>query len=65
MNNFEELLQGEDLRSLGESNKIISLITDQDTFDELFMYLYSDKRNVKMKTIDVIEKITLKEDKYL
>jgi hypothetical protein len=65
MNNFEELLQGEDLRSLGESNKIISLVTDQNTFDELFKYLYSDRRNIKMKIIDVIEKITLKENIYL
>jgi hypothetical protein len=65
MKNFEELLQGKDLRSLGENHKIISLVDNQEAFDELFKYLYSDNRNIKMKTIDVIEKITLKESKYL
>jgi hypothetical protein len=65
MNNFEKLLQGKDLRSLGENHKIISLVDNQKAFDELFKYLYSDNRNIKMKAIDAIEKITSKENKYL
>ena len=62
---FLELLTGNDLRSLGKSSEIISLINDQKTFDELFMHLYNQDRAIVMKTIDVIEKITLKHKEYL
>ena len=60
-----ELLAGNDLRSLGKSSDIISLIGDQKTFDELFIHLYNQNRAIVMKTIDVIEKITLKNKEYL
>jgi len=62
---FKELLLGDDLRSLGKSSEIISLINDQDSFDKLFTYLYDNDRATVMKTIDIIEKITLKHEKYL
>jgi len=62
---FTELLAGDDLRSLGKSSKIISLINNQNSFDKLFKYLYSSDRAIVMKTIDIIEKITLKHKEYL
>jgi methionyl-tRNA formyltransferase len=62
---FLELLTGNDLRSLGKNSEIISLINDQKTFDELFIHLYNQDRAIVMKTIDVIEKITLKHKEYL
>ena len=60
-----ELLAGDDLRSLGRSSEIISLISDQHSFDALFTYVYSENRAMVMKTVDLIEKITLKHTKYL
>ena len=62
---FTELLAGNDLRSLGKSSEIISLINDQNSFDKLFSYLYSNDRTIVMKTIDLIEKITLEHKEYL
>jgi hypothetical protein len=63
--NFEKYLKGNDLRSLGESGKIIPLINDQKCFDTLFSYLDNNDRNVKMKTIDAIEKATSNNTEYL
>ena len=63
--NFLVLLAGNDLRSLVKSSEIISLINDQKAFDELFIHLYNQDRAIVMKTIDVIEKITLKHREYL
>jgi hypothetical protein len=65
MKNFNDLLAGNDLRSLGESSKIISMIDDQKSFDALFEYLYSEDRKIVMKTIDVIEKITARKFDFL
>jgi len=62
---FTELLVGDDLRSLGKSLEIIPLINDQKSFDELFTYLYNNNRAIVMKTIDLIEKITLEHKEYL
>jgi hypothetical protein len=60
MNNFEKYLNGSDLRYLRESNKIISFIKDQNDFDELFEYLFNIDRKIRMKAIDVVERITCK-----
>jgi hypothetical protein len=65
MNNFEKYLNGSDLRSLGESDKIISFIKDQNDFDELFKYLFNIDRNIRMKAIDVVEKIICKNNHFL
>ena len=64
-NDFMELLAGDDLRSLGKSSKILTLINNQNSFDELFTYLYNNDRAIVMKTIDLIEKITMEDRKYL
>jgi len=66
MQNLDKFLNGsDDLRSLGRSSEIISNIKTQKDFDELFEYLYHDDRAVVMKSVDVIEKITLKRSDYL
>jgi len=62
---FTELLAGNDLRSLGKSSEIISLINDQNSFDKLFTYLYNNDRSIVMKTIDLIEKVTFEHKEYL
>ena len=63
--NFIKLLTGNDLRSLGKSSEIIALINNQMSFNELFGYLYNNDRAIVMKTIDVIEKITITSKEYL
>ena len=65
MNNFEELLKGGTLRSLGQSSQVVPLIDRQETFDDLFKYLFHPDRTVVMRTGDVIEKVTLKNPEYL
>jgi hypothetical protein len=65
MNYFEELLKGGNLRSLGQSNKVVALIDSQEMFDDLFKYLFHPDRTVVMRTGDVIEKVTLKSPGYL
>ena len=62
---FMNFLAGNDLRSLSKSSRIISLINDQGSFDKLFTYLYNNDRAIVMKTIDLIEKITLEHKEYL
>lgn len=64
MKTFRELLNGGDLRSIGKSNEVVTLITDQESFDNFFL-LFSNKRIVVMRAADVIEKITATSPKYL
>jgi len=49
INNFEELLNGGSLRSLGRSNQVVALIDSQETFDDLFKYLFHPDRTVVMR----------------
>ena len=65
MNRFENLLKGSDLRSIGNSNKIVALIKAQKEFDELFKNLFDEDRTVVMCAADAIEKISLKNPAYL
>jgi hypothetical protein len=65
MSHFDDLLEGGDLRSLGQANKVISLINNQESFDELFKHLFHNDRKVVMRTADAIEKITLNNPGYL
>ncbi len=65
MKTFRELLNGGDLRSIGKSNEVITLITDQESFDNLFSFLFSNKRIVVMRAADAIEKVTVKNKEYL
>ena len=65
MNQFDDILKGGDLRSIGQSNKVVSLIKDQEGFDELFKQIYNIDRKVVMRAADAIEKITANSPDYL
>ena len=65
MKKIDNYLQGNDLRSIGNNKEILKLITSQKEFDTLFAYLYNENRAVRMKAIDIIEKMTEKDSNYL
>jgi cobalamin biosynthesis protein CbiD len=65
MTQFKKILSGGDLRSLGVCNSVISKIKNQNTFDELFKYLFHEDRLVVMRAADTIEKITNHNPQYL
>jgi hypothetical protein len=65
MKRIYELLTGGDLRSLGQSKKLINLIQNQKDFDSLFKYLLNPERLTAMRAADVIEKITVEGCSYL
>lgn len=62
---LEELLGGGDLRSIGKSNEVVSLITSQQEFNTLFAFLFHQERLFVMRAADAIEKITLEHPEYL
>lgn len=65
MKEFEKILSGSDLRSIGESNFAILKIKNQNDFDELFKYLFYADRLLVMRAADAIEKITINNPQYL
>ena len=65
MKDFVNQLSGGDLRSIGKSNSVASLIVNQQDFDELFKLIFHDERLIVMRAIDAIEKITIKHPNYL
>lgn len=65
MTDFEKILSGGDLRSIGKSNSIITEIKNQNDFDELFKYLFHEDRLFVMRAADTIEKITIIHPQYL
>jgi aspartokinase-like uncharacterized kinase len=65
MNKYKEYFIGGDIRSIGHSRKLIKQIQSQQEFDELFECLYDNDRIIKMRAIDVIEKITIPAPEYL
>lgn len=65
MNQFVYLLKGGDLRSIGQSNNVVSVIDNQQRFDELFQTLFHSDRKVVMRTADALEKITVNQPEYL
>ena len=60
MKKIADILKGGDLRSIGQSNKIVSSFDDQESFDELFQQLFHSDRKVVMRSAEAIEKITRK-----
>lgn len=56
--NLPEDLKGGDLRSIGNSHKIITQIKGPQQFDALFRCLYHTDRIVVMRAADMIEKMT-------
>ncbi len=65
MTDFEKILSGGDLRSIGKSNSVILKIQTQKDFDELFQCLFHEDRLVVMRAADTIEKITINNTQYL
>lgn len=62
---FSRLLQEGDLRTVGNVNKVIELVSGQKDFDLLFDALLSNDRKVVMRAADAIEKITIVHPEYL
>ncbi|MFN0276660.1 MAG: hypothetical protein ACKVPJ_13015 [Chitinophagales bacterium] len=65
MNNYEKILSGGDLRSIGKSNSMVLKIHTEKDFDELFQCLYHPDRLVVMRAADIIEKLTLNKPHFL
>jgi hypothetical protein len=65
MTDFETILKGGDLRSIGQGNEVVSLVHSQTTFDSLFPLLLNPDRKVVMRAADAIEKITIQHPGYL
>lgn len=62
---FEKILAGKDLRSIGKSNAVILKIQNQNDFDCLFKNLNHPDRLVVMHAADAIEKLTFSKPLYL
>ena len=58
-------LKGGDLRSLGNTKVVISEITNQNKFDDLFQNLFNSDRLVVMRAADAVEKLTKTHTEYL
>lgn len=65
MTQFEDILSGGDLRSLGANRSAIAKVNNQSSFDELFKCLFHESRLVVMRAADAIEKITINNSQYL
>jgi hypothetical protein len=60
-----QLLLGKDLRKLKNVERVIELVRDQKSFDDLFGLSFHHERALVMRAIDAVEKITLKNPEYL
>jgi hypothetical protein len=65
LQNWEEILGGDDLRSLGKAHAALDQVHDQRSFDSLFAMLFHPDRRVVMRAADAIEKITRTHSAYL
>ncbi|MBL7831676.1 MAG: hypothetical protein JNK41_11655 [Saprospiraceae bacterium] len=65
MTDFEKILSGGDLRSIGKSNSLILKIQTQKDFDELFQCLFHEDRLVVMRAADTVEKIAINNTQFL
>jgi hypothetical protein len=62
---FAKLLTGKDLRRLRNNKKVVDAVHDQRGFDELFELIFDQDRSVVMRAVDAVEKITVRDPKYL
>lgn len=64
-NDFNDLLKGGDLRSIGKANEAVKNVSSQDSFDALFDGLHHNDRRIVMRTADAIEKMTRSKPEFL
>lgn len=62
---FNNVLTGGDLRSIGKANEVVKEVDNQNDFDILFSGFFHTDRKVVMRTADAIEKITLTKPGFL
>ena len=62
---LESKLLGGDLRSISKSEEIVEFVKNQQQFDDLFNFIDNSNRLLQMRSIDAIEKITLKYPEFL
>lgn len=62
---IRKLLDGNDLRSLGDSALILKAVHNEKDFSQVFKFIFHEERGVAMKAIDLVEKITRHHDHYL
>lgn len=54
-----DLLKGNDLRSIGKSNEVVSLVTsDPMLFDEVFDGIFHDDKVIRARCADAVEKVS-------
>lgn len=62
---FKTVLSGKDLRTLGNSRKVIDSIRGRGDFEKLFKLMFASERPVAMRASDAVEKITKDHPEYL
>jgi hypothetical protein len=61
-----DLLKGNDLRSIGKSNEVVSLVTsDPLLFDEVFDGIFNEDKVVRARCADAVEKVAKKYPTYI
>lgn len=61
-----DLLKGNDLRSIGRSNEVVSLITSHPLlFDEVFNGIFHENKIIRARCADAVEKAAQKFPKYI
>jgi len=61
-----DLLTGNDLRSIGKSNEVVSLITsDPELFDEVFNGIFHEDKVIRARCADAAEKVAKKFPEYI
>jgi len=65
MKDYATIFSGGDLRSTGRANEIVQTIKTQQTFDELFAFLFYHARKVVMRVADAVEKISMTKPAFL
>lgn len=59
-------LRGGDLRSIGRADEVVKdILAEPDLFDDVFKGLYMSDPCVRMRSADVIEKVTRRHPEYL
>ncbi|MCX6169540.1 MAG: hypothetical protein NTX65_09375 [Ignavibacteriales bacterium] len=61
-----DLLKGNDLRSIGKSNEVVSLVTsDPLLFDEVFAGIFHEDKLIRARCADAVEKVSRKYPQYI